>query len=74
MNLSKKIRLEIRLHLVFFAGAWVTIPFYYVAYQLGWFFRSPPEAVVCYGVFVTLCLYVWWRQCLSPDKTSFHPK
>ncbi|MFL6711207.1 MAG: hypothetical protein ACJ8HI_23655 [Massilia sp.] len=74
MSLRKKLRQEIRLHLMFLSGAWVTIPFYYFAYRMGWFFGSPPAAVVGYGIFVTLCLYVWWRQCLSPDKTRFHPK
>jgi hypothetical protein len=74
MKLSKNLRLEIKIHLVFFAGAWVGAPIMYVAYQMGYFDPAPPEFVVCFGIFMAILLYAWWRQCLSADKTQIIPR
>ena len=74
MKLSKNLRQEIGIHLSFVAGAWVLAPFLYFAYRWGWLEPAPAEFVICLGLFLEICLYVWFRQGLTADKTQFKPR
>ncbi len=74
MKLSKNLRQEIRVHLSFLGGAWVLPAILYFAFQWGLFDPAPAEFVVCFGVFMAIGIYVWFRQGLSTDKTQFKPR
>jgi len=74
MKLSENVIKEIRLHLVFMVGPLVMLPGLWLAYRFGLFFTLPAWLVVCFGIVMTVGLYIWWRQCLSSDKLVFKPR
>lgn len=74
MKLSKNMRQEIRLHLVFVCGAWVIAPLMYFTYQIGYFPGMPAWMAVCFGLLMSVLLYIWFRQGLSRDKTQIKPR
>ena len=71
MKISDNIRKEIRFHLVFLASPAVLVPCLWLGYKFGLFHTWPAWIVICFGIFMTVGLYIWFRQGLSPDKTTF---
>lgn len=71
MKLSDNMIREVRFHLVFMVGPLCMAPCLWLAYQCGLFYTLPAWVVFCLGVFMTVGLYVWFRQGLSSDKTSY---
>ena len=71
MRLSTNLRREIRAFAIFLCGAWVVVPMVYFACEHGYFDNAPTWVPICFGIFITLLTYAWWRQGLSADKTEF---
>lgn len=71
MKISENMMNEIRFHLVFLAGPAVLVPCLWLAYEFGLFYTLPVWFVIGFGIFMTVGLYIWFRQGLSPDKTTF---
>ena len=74
MKLNENLKLEIKLHLIFFISTLPTVLLFYIGFKRGWFGTWPTSCVVGAGVFCIAASYLWWRHCLSPDKTKLIAK
>ncbi|WLI90161.1 hypothetical protein Q4S45_03285 [Massilia sp. R2A-15] len=74
MKPSKKLRHEMKLHRVFFLATLPGSILFPVAFAAPIFDDVPLWAKCAFGALCLVLLYAWWRQCLSPDKTTFTPR
>lgn len=63
-----------RLQLCFVAGMLVASPLWPLAYQLPMFKDWPLWMLIAFPVLTGVAGLIWFRECMSPDKTSFKPK
>lgn len=72
----KRIQLKrsTRLQLHFLLGMLAGLPFLLLLYRLPMFRDWPPWILIAFPVMFVVLGLAWFRQCMSPDKTSFKPK
>jgi hypothetical protein len=72
----KRIRLKpsTYLQLRFVLGMLVTAPLWVLLYQLPMFRSWPLWVMAGLPAGGMVAGWIWFRQCMSPDKTSFKPK
>lgn len=74
MKLSNNLIHELKLHRIFVLGLVPGMAMFVLGFSMPLFDGVPLWAKISFGVICVVLFYVWWRQCLSPDKTRFTPK
>lgn len=74
MKLSDNLIHKIKLHKVFVRSLVPGAALFALAFSMPIFDSVPLWAEIGLGLICVVLFYVWWRGCLSPDKTRFTPK
>ena len=74
MKLSKNLQLEIKLHTIWLRSLVPAAVFAVLFYNLPIFDEWPVWAKFAMPLLCAVLHYLWWRQCLSPDKKTFTPR
>jgi hypothetical protein len=65
---------SLKLQLQFVLGMVLASPYLWLIYQLPPFNALPLWLAIAFAAFIAVAGMIWFRQCMSPDKTSFKPK
>lgn len=74
MQLSENLKLEIKWHLKWLAGAVPAVAIPALFMYLPMFENYPFWAKIGLPAIPLVAYYAWCRQCLSPDKKTFTPR
>ena len=74
MKLSTNLKHEIKLHMVWLRSLLPGAVVVALGYSMPIFDGHPLWLKIALGAFCAVLHYLWWRQCLSPDKKTFTPR
>ena len=74
MKLSTNLQHEIKLHLIWLVSLLPTAVLVVLVFNMRMFDDHPLWIKIALPALCAVLHYIWWRQCLSPDKKTFTPK